>query len=85
MNLSDLKLSNADSFEEAMKKLENTVLLLEKGNRTLDETLFLYEEGIRLYRYCNNKLDSTEQKISMMLNEQEVSFCSDRVHDFEGE
>ncbi|TCO79197.1 exodeoxyribonuclease VII small subunit [Marinisporobacter balticus] len=65
-----------DSFEEAIKKLEEIVILLDEGKLTLDATLSLYEEGIRLYRACNNKLDQTEQKINILINNEEVTFHS---------
>lgn len=78
MNTSkNIKQTPNDSFEQAIKKLEEIVMLLDEGKLPLDETLALYEEGIRLYRYCNNKLDKTEQKINIVMNENEVSFNVD--------
>lgn len=54
------------SFESAIVRLEEIVKLLEKGNSSLDESLKLYEEGISLVRYCNNALDSAENKIKIL-------------------
>ena len=54
------------SFESAIIRLEEIVKLLEKGNSSLDESLKLYEEGISLVRYCNNALDSAENKIKIL-------------------
>ena len=65
-----------DSFEIAMSKLENIVKKLDEGNQNLDETLALYEEGIRLYRYCNKKLEKAEQRISMIEDNNEVPFTA---------
>ena len=54
------------SFEEAMKRLEEIANMLENGQASLDESLALYEEGIKLVRYCNDKLDRAEQKIRIL-------------------
>lgn len=51
-------------YEEAYKKLELILSKLEDGTTTLDESLKLYEEGINLYRYCNNLLESAHLKIT---------------------
>ena len=51
------------TFEGALARLEETVRLLETGNVPLDDSLALFEEGIALVRFCNNKLDSAEQKV----------------------
>jgi exodeoxyribonuclease VII small subunit len=83
--LQNLKLKKSDSFEDAIRKLEETVSLLDEGKLTLDETLSLYEEGIKLYRYCNNILDKAEQKINIMMDGEEVSFSSFDLDDFRGE
>ncbi|WP_243109372.1 exodeoxyribonuclease VII small subunit [Anaerophilus nitritogenes] len=69
-----LKFKKEDSFEEAIKKLESIVSLLDEGNLSLDETLSLYEEGIGLYRYCNDYLEKSEQKIQILMNGEEISF-----------
>lgn len=51
------------TFEAALARLEETVRLLETGNVPLDDSLALFEEGIALVRFCNNKLDNAEQKV----------------------
>lgn len=79
------KIESSDSFEAAIKKLEEIVSSLEEGNLTLDETLSLYEEGIRLYRYCNDKLDKADQKITFIKNENEIAFEARSIDDFKGE
>ncbi|GAA0861164.1 exodeoxyribonuclease VII small subunit [Paraclostridium tenue] len=52
------------SYEEAYKSLEDILLKLESGNTSLDESLSLYEEGIKLYRHCNKLLDEATLKIN---------------------
>ncbi len=50
-------------FEQAMAKLEDIVVTLEKGELGLDESLKLFEEGTKLATFCNNALGEAEQKI----------------------
>ena len=52
------------NFEEALQRLDEIVGLLEKGDAPLDESLALYEEGVGLVRFCNEKLKSARQKVT---------------------
>jgi len=56
-----------DSFEEALKKLEEVIKKLEGGDLPLEESLSLFEEGIRLSRFCAQKLDEVEKKVEILL------------------
>ncbi|MBQ6709024.1 MAG: exodeoxyribonuclease VII small subunit [Clostridia bacterium] len=51
------------TFETAIKKLEETVNALEEGNLTLNDSLKLYEQGTKLAAFCGECLDKAEQKI----------------------
>ena len=42
------------TFEKAMARLEEIVLGLEEGNLELEKTLTLFEEGLRLFRFCED-------------------------------
>lgn len=64
-----MKPSDAPSFEAALKQLEEIVQRLEKGEMALEESLKLYEEGIRLSRLCHGKLEEAEGKIEMLLKD----------------
>ena len=57
---------NNVTFEAAIARLEEIVRALESGNTPLDESLALFEEGVRLVRLCNERLDGAEQKIKML-------------------
>ena len=53
-----------ETYEEAKKELELTVQKLEQGNLSLDESMELFTRGIELSKYCSEKLDSMEGKIT---------------------
>ena len=55
------------SFENALEKLEGHVRTLEQGELTLDESLAIFEEGMKLARFCGKKLDEAEQKIEILV------------------
>lgn len=54
------------SFEESIVRLEAIVKALENGEATLDESIELYSEGVKLVGECNKKLDETERKIKLL-------------------
>jgi len=53
-----------------MKLLEQIVLELETGDPPLEKALKKFEEGVQLARFCSEKLDVTEKKISVLLQDQ---------------
>ena len=57
------------TFESALKQLEELVGRLEKGELPLEESLKLYEEGIRLSRYCHAKLEEAEGRIELLMKD----------------
>ena len=59
------------TFEEAMKKLEQIVQELESGDLPLEKAISKFEEGIRLSKFCSKKLDETEKRITVLLQDQE--------------
>lgn len=54
------------SFEEAMKRLEEIVSHLEKGDIPLEESIRLFEEGSGLLALCSSQLEEAEQKVSLL-------------------
>jgi exodeoxyribonuclease VII small subunit len=60
-----------DKFEDALNKLEKIVSRLEEGNISLEESLKLFEEGIRLSRFCNQKLDEAEKRVEILMKEKD--------------
>jgi exodeoxyribonuclease VII small subunit len=54
-------------FESALKSLEDIVVQLEGGDLTLDRALQLFEEGVRISRLCNSKLEEAERKVEILI------------------
>lgn len=59
------------SFEEAMARLEAIVSALEEGKAGLDESLSIYEEGVKLVKYCHDTLDKAEQRVRILIKNEE--------------
>ena len=57
------------TFEQALVELEQIVQKLEKGELPLEDSLRLYEEGIRLSRLCHGKLEEAEGRIEVLLKD----------------
>jgi len=62
------------SFENALLRLEEILKVLEKGSAPLDESLKMFEEGVTLVRLCNNKLDNAEQKIKILVKNEDGNY-----------
>ncbi len=58
------------AFEEAMNRLEEIVGELEKEELPLEKSLTVFEEGVRLSRLLNRKLDEAEEKIEILLRDE---------------
>ncbi|MDI3508633.1 MAG: exodeoxyribonuclease small subunit [Clostridiales bacterium] len=58
------------TFEKAIRELENIVTSLENGDVALDQAIALFERGMELSRYCSQRLDEAEGKITMLIKEQ---------------
>jgi exodeoxyribonuclease VII small subunit len=57
------------NLEEALEDLEQIVGKLEDGKLSLEESLILFERGIRLVRLCSTRLESAEQRIESLTGE----------------
>ena len=51
------------TFEQSMKRLEEIVAHLEKGDLPLQDSLSSFEEGAALLKECNRMLEEAEQKV----------------------
>ena len=58
------------TFEQALARLEVIVKSLENGTAPLDDSLSMFEEGISLVRFCSDKLVNAENKIKVLVSDQ---------------
>jgi exodeoxyribonuclease VII small subunit len=59
------------SFEESLRKLENIVEQLERGDLALEESLKLFEEGVGLSSTCKKELDAAEGKVELLVKQRD--------------
>ena len=57
------------NFEELIEKLEDITNKLEKEQLSLDDSVKLYEEGMRISKECNTKLEDAEKRITVLIND----------------
>jgi exodeoxyribonuclease VII small subunit len=55
------------TFESSLEELEQIVRQLEGGDLPLDRSLELFEQGVRLSRECQKRLDEAERKVEILL------------------
>jgi len=58
------------SFEKALADLEKIVGKMEEGALSLNESLALFEEGVKLARFLRGELDKAEKKIEILLKDE---------------
>jgi exodeoxyribonuclease VII small subunit len=61
------------TFEESLKQLETIVNQLERGDLPLEESLKLFEEGVRLSSACKQDLDTAEGKVQILMKQRDGS------------
>jgi exodeoxyribonuclease VII small subunit len=59
------------SFEEHLTALESVVDRLEQGDLSLEESLRLYEEGVKLSDACKKELEAAEGKIQLLVEQRD--------------
>lgn len=57
-------------FEKALSELEQIVNKLEKGGLSLNESLALFEKGIKLARFLRSELDKAEKKVEILIKDE---------------
>ncbi|MBI3540833.1 MAG: exodeoxyribonuclease VII small subunit [Deltaproteobacteria bacterium] len=60
-----------ESFEESLEKLETIVHQLEEGNRTLEDSLGAFEEGMKLVNVCEARLNEAQKKIEILMKDKD--------------
>ena len=58
-----------ETFEDLIRRLEEITDTLEKGQISLDDSMKLFEEGMKISKKCSSKLEEAENKITILINE----------------
>ena len=56
-------------FEQSLQELENLVERMEKGDRSLEDSLKDFERGVALTRCCQEALKAAEQKVQQLIEQ----------------
>lgn len=56
------------NFEKSLERLEEIASRLEEGKLTLDDSLKMFEEGIKLAKVCESKLGEAEKRVEILKN-----------------
>ncbi|MBD3652971.1 exodeoxyribonuclease VII small subunit [Kangiella sp.] len=71
---STAKKATSVNFESQLQQLETIVEQLEGGELPLDEALKVFEKGVKLSRQCQQLLAEAEQKVTILMENQEQAF-----------
>ena len=61
------------SLEAAFEELDKLIEDLEEEEITLEESFKLYQEGMKLLKYCNNSIDKVEKQIIILGENSDLS------------
>ena len=64
--------AKAFQFEKALETLNETVEQLEQGDLSLEDSLKAFEKGVKLTRECQQALKQAEQKVQILLKDQDT-------------
>lgn len=71
------------NFEKSIEQLESLVEALESGDLSLEESLKTFEKGINLTRQCQQALTDAEQKVQILLQQNNGDVIEESVVDFD--
>lgn len=66
--MSEKKEKTVNPFEAKLTRLEEIVRSMESGQLGLEDSLKLFEEGVKISRDCQTELDAAEQKVELLVN-----------------
>ena len=66
------------TYEEALKQLEDIVQKLENNEIPLEESIALFQEGITLSKYCDDKLKNIQAKVAQIYENGELKDFQDK-------
>jgi exodeoxyribonuclease VII small subunit len=73
------------TFEAALKRLEEVLEALEHGELPLEEAMKAFEEGVQLVRFCHQKLDEVEKRVELLLKDESGRFFTRPFPEEEGD
>lgn len=65
------------TFEAGLEALEKIVKKLEEGNLTLEESYQYFEKGMKIVRFCEQKIKEIEKKVEILMQENEKLYLKD--------
>ncbi len=80
-----MKMNEEIKFEEALSALEAEVKKLESGNMPLDESLAAFESAIKLVKICNEKLESAERRVRILVEDSDGTVSDADFEEIEDE
>ena len=69
------------TFEESLRQLEKIVDQLERGDLPLEESIKLFEDGVKLSSACKQELDAAEGKVQILLKQRDGSMKAETFPD----
>lgn len=73
----------ADKFEVSLKKLEDAVHRLESGELSLDDSLKVFEEGVKHATICSTKLNEAQRRVELLLKRKDGTFYKEEFNSAE--
>lgn len=67
------EVNNLKSFEDSLQQLEKIVHTMEEKNLTLEESMECFSQGVDIIKQCQKSLAQTEQKIKILLEDNELT------------
>jgi len=67
------------TFEQSLAELEDIVGKLEGGDLPLEDSLELFEKGIKLSRECRSRLTNAERRIEILMKEADGTFAAKEI------
>ena len=58
------------TFETSLQELERIVRRLEEGDSSLEDSLKLFEDGVKLSRECQERLNQAERRIEVLMKDE---------------
>lgn len=63
-------------FEDSLKRLEEITQKIETGELSLEESLAMFEEGMKLADLCGKKLEEARQKVEILMKKENGSLTA---------